>query len=534
MIFWARATFSGPNWKALDPALQLHEERRGPRPTSCSTRSGRSARRPAPPPAAATRVAASTARRSGTSGVASSVLLVSVQGAGHRSPRDEGPLVGCTPRPPTVPGFDAKRAPTGGTDARRARSLLGLARMPPTNVPYGIGEERLAHLTCPRAPGSHRGRRRPRRSRPGRRAQRSAAFVDMVTGEPALYDTRVACLWDERCFYVAYWIAEPQVRATLTERDSFIWKDNDVELFVAGDDCYYELEINALGTVYEAFFVWQDALRSGRPLRPTRARPARAEGGHAGRLPGPEPVREAPARPALRLPRLRPRRPAHRGPGGRPDQRPHDRRPGLDGGDGAALGEPRPACSTAARSLPARERPCAATSRASRPCASTASPCPRTRARASTPTASTTRTSRRASASCTSRRRRRWGTRRDPGWYPREHGVARGLGTASTRFADYLSLEEASNTKHEFLNGEIYAMAGGTPAHAALAVAAGGRAGGSASWAVLAVSSARILRVRVEATGLTTYPDVTVVCGPWNAIPRDADTVTNPGSWSRS
>jgi len=34
-----------------------------------------------------------------------------------------------------------------------------------------------------------------------------------------------------------------------------------------------------------------------------------------------------------------------------------------------------------------------------------------------------------------------------------------------------LALEEASNTKHEFLSGEIYGMAGGTPEHAALSVA---------------------------------------------------------------
>ena len=92
---------------------------------------------------------------------------------------------------------------------------------------------------------------------------RSPRFVDMVSGEPALYETCVACQWDDERFYVAYWVEEPQVRATLTERDSFIWNDNDVELFVGGDDCYYELEINAFGTVYEAFFVWQDALRRG-------------------------------------------------------------------------------------------------------------------------------------------------------------------------------------------------------------------------------------------------------------------------------
>ena len=92
---------------------------------------------------------------------------------------------------------------------------------------------------------------------------RSARFVDMVSGQPAIYDTRVALQWDDERLYVAYWVEEPQVKATLTARDSFIWNDDDVELFVAGDDCYYELEINAFGTLYEAFFVWQDALRRG-------------------------------------------------------------------------------------------------------------------------------------------------------------------------------------------------------------------------------------------------------------------------------
>ena len=127
---------------------------------------------------------------------------------------------------------------------------------------YGVGEEKLTHITCFRATS-------PIKvdgdlGKPAwRDAPRSPRFVDMVSGEPALYDTRVACQWDAERFYVAYWIEEPQVKATLTERDSFIWNDNDVELFVAGDDCYYELEINAFGTVYEAFFVCQDALRRG-------------------------------------------------------------------------------------------------------------------------------------------------------------------------------------------------------------------------------------------------------------------------------
>src|SRR5207245_159334 len=40
-------------------------------------------------------------------------------------------------------------------------------------------------------------------------------------------------------------------------------------------------------------------------------------------------------------------------------------------------------------------------------------------------------------------------------------------------YRDYLAVEEASPVRHEFLDGEIYAMAGGTPEHAALAMNVG-------------------------------------------------------------
>lgn len=96
-----------------------------------------------------------------------------------------------------------------------------------------------------------------------RAAQPSPRFVDMVSGEPAYYDTRVAVLYNQTHLYVGYWVEEPFVTATMTERDSFIWFDNDVELFIGGDDCYYELEINAHGTMYECFFIWQDAHKPG-------------------------------------------------------------------------------------------------------------------------------------------------------------------------------------------------------------------------------------------------------------------------------
>jgi hypothetical protein len=94
------------------------------------------------------------------------------------------------------------------------------------------------------------------------RADRSPGFVDLVTGVPGFLETRMAAVWDDDAFHVAYWVEEPNVQARLKRRDSFIWTENDVELFIGGPDCYYEFQINALGTIYEVFYVWQDAYRS--------------------------------------------------------------------------------------------------------------------------------------------------------------------------------------------------------------------------------------------------------------------------------
>lgn len=92
-------------------------------------------------------------------------------------------------------------------------------------------------------------------------APRSPRFSDLIRGRPGIHDTRAAVLWDDRCLYVGYWIEEPLVTAALTERDAEIWHENDVELFIAGPDAYYEFEINALGTIYEVFFIWEEAYR---------------------------------------------------------------------------------------------------------------------------------------------------------------------------------------------------------------------------------------------------------------------------------
>ena len=96
-------------------------------------------------------------------------------------------------------------------------------------------------------------------------APKSPRFRDLISGAPTRYDTRAAVLWDDHLLYVGYWVEEPNVTATLTERDSPVYTDNDIELFVAGSDAYYELEINAFGTIYEALFVWDDAYPDGGP-----------------------------------------------------------------------------------------------------------------------------------------------------------------------------------------------------------------------------------------------------------------------------
>ncbi|WP_437493247.1 Uma2 family endonuclease [Sorangium sp. So ce1014] len=94
-------------------------------------------------------------------------------------------------------------------------------------------------------------------------------------------------------------------------------------------------------------------------------------------------------------------------------------------------------------------------------------------------------------------------------------------------YAEYLDQERASPTKHEFLNGEIFAMAGGTPEHARLCVSVSAELRAHLRGRPCAVYSSD-LRVRVQATGLSTYPDVSVVCGKLERDAVDKDAALNP------
>jgi Uma2 family endonuclease len=94
-------------------------------------------------------------------------------------------------------------------------------------------------------------------------------------------------------------------------------------------------------------------------------------------------------------------------------------------------------------------------------------------------------------------------------------------------YAAYLEHESSSNVKHEFLDGEIYGMAGRTLQHAVLAMNVGASLVAQLRGQPCVVASSD-LKVRVMSTGLATYPDASVICGEIERDPLSRDVVLNP------
>src|SRR5688572_11300873 len=92
-------------------------------------------------------------------------------------------------------------------------------------------------------------------------------------------------------------------------------------------------------------------------------------------------------------------------------------------------------------------------------------------------------------------------------------------------YDDYLRIEEQSPTRHEFIGGEIYAMAGGTPEHGALAARIS-RVMESCLPGCTPLTSD--VRIHLEAEQMSTYPDVSFVCGPVRRSTIDTDAIVNP------
>ncbi|MDZ4720979.1 MAG: Uma2 family endonuclease [Roseiflexaceae bacterium] len=94
--------------------------------------------------------------------------------------------------------------------------------------------------------------------------------------------------------------------------------------------------------------------------------------------------------------------------------------------------------------------------------------------------------------------------------------------------AEYLEFERASTSKHEYIAGDIVAMTGASEQHNLIASNVT-----AALHPQLRGRACRIypsdMRLKVVQTGLNTYPDLTIVCGPSQfSVPTRRDTLINP------
>jgi Uma2 family endonuclease len=100
---------------------------------------------------------------------------------------------------------------------------------------------------------------------------------------------------------------------------------------------------------------------------------------------------------------------------------------------------------------------------------------------------------------------------------------------------EYLALERASLERHEYLDGQIYAMAGESPAHATICTNSGGqlysqlRGGPCQVWSKDSkVRSGPIPKSRYNTQGLYSFPDLVVVCGEPKFLDEHSDVLINP------
>src|SRR5947209_1452139 len=93
--------------------------------------------------------------------------------------------------------------------------------------------------------------------------------------------------------------------------------------------------------------------------------------------------------------------------------------------------------------------------------------------------------------------------------------------------AEYLAIERAAEYKSEFFAGELFAMAGASPAHVLITSNVNRELGTQLRNCPCRVYSSD-LRVKVSATGLYTYPDVAVVCGEQQFDDEHRDSLLNP------
>lgn len=92
---------------------------------------------------------------------------------------------------------------------------------------------------------------------------------------------------------------------------------------------------------------------------------------------------------------------------------------------------------------------------------------------------------------------------------------------------EYLQLEAESDIRHEYHNGEIFAMAGGTRNH--------GKLGGNIITRLTLIEENRPctsfngdVKIRIDSSNKFVYPEASVVCGQVKGSQHDPESITNP------
>jgi Uma2 family endonuclease len=120
-------------------------------------------------------------------------------------------------------------------------------------------------------------------------------------------------------------------------------------------------------------------------------------------------------------------------------------------------------------------------------------------------------------------------------WYSRHAAKSQDSASWHSRHAaepyltpeEYLAVERASETRHEYLDGQMVAMPGGSYEHSLIGANLIQSIGRQLRGGPCRVLSSD-MRVLVSATGLYTYADVVVLCGEPALVDKYSDLLTNP------
>ncbi len=92
---------------------------------------------------------------------------------------------------------------------------------------------------------------------------------------------------------------------------------------------------------------------------------------------------------------------------------------------------------------------------------------------------------------------------------------------------EYLEFERESDSRHEFLDSEIYAMAGESLSHSRVCMNLAREVGNKLKRTNCEALSPN-MKVRTSTASLFSYPDLTIVCGEPQFHDRKKDVLTNP------